>query len=113
MDPPTATARVTPQGCEVWCSTQNAEAVRTDLSKRFNVAIDKRSEERRVGKECRYRCDWSSDVCSSDLHRPSHAARLRGLVQHAECRSRPNRPVETLQRGDRQEIGRASCRERV
>src|ERR1035437_3608270 len=26
-----------------------------------------RSEERRVGKECRYRRDWSSDVCSSDL----------------------------------------------
>ena len=35
-----------------------------------------RSEERRVGKECRYKqktayvlslCDWSSDVCSSDL----------------------------------------------
>src|SRR4030095_16876731 len=26
-----------------------------------------RSEERRVGQECRSRCDWSSDVCSSDL----------------------------------------------
>src|SRR5688572_4803496 len=26
-----------------------------------------RSEERRVGKECRFDCDWSSDVCSSDL----------------------------------------------
>src|ERR1035437_10109624 len=31
------------------------------------LASDTRSEERRVGKECRYRCDWSSDVCSSDL----------------------------------------------
>src|SRR5260221_358598 len=29
-----------------------------------------RSEERRVGKECRSRCDWSSDVCSSDLRSP-------------------------------------------
>src|SRR5260221_455982 len=29
--------------------------------------ILRRSEERRVGKECRSRCDWSSDVCSSDL----------------------------------------------
>src|SRR5476649_2775205 len=29
--------------------------------------LDDRSEERRVGKECRSRCDWSSDVCSSDL----------------------------------------------
>src|SRR5882672_4494956 len=27
-----------------------------------------RSEERRVGKECRSLCDWSSDVCSSDLY---------------------------------------------
>src|SRR5438034_573867 len=26
-----------------------------------------RSEERRVGKETRSLCDWSSDVCSSDL----------------------------------------------
>src|SRR5215204_2166871 len=31
------------------------------------VAPISRSEERRVGKECRSRCDWSSDVCSSDL----------------------------------------------
>src|SRR5438034_979087 len=30
-------------------------------------AISSRSEERRVGKECRSLCDWSSDVCSSDL----------------------------------------------
>src|SRR4030095_8401668 len=29
--------------------------------------LDVRSEERRVGKECRSLCDWSSDVCSSDL----------------------------------------------
>src|SRR5476649_963069 len=29
--------------------------------------IRNRSEERRVGKECRSLCDWSSDVCSSDL----------------------------------------------
>src|SRR5476649_1826833 len=27
--------------------------------------------ERRVGKECRSRCDWSSDVCSSDLRTAS------------------------------------------
>src|SRR5438876_89365 len=29
---------------------------------------DKRSEERRVGKEGRWTGDWSSDVCSSDLY---------------------------------------------
>src|SRR5207237_892572 len=28
-----------------------------------------RSEERRVGQEVRCKCDWSSDVCSSDLCR--------------------------------------------
>src|SRR5882672_723326 len=36
----------------------------------FDLKLDlppTRSEERRVGKECRSRCDWSSDVCSSDL----------------------------------------------
>src|SRR5882672_8112311 len=38
----------------------------------------KRSEERRVGKECRSLCDWSSDVCSSDLYRFSRWA-LRKL----------------------------------
>src|ERR1035437_5743782 len=34
------------------------------------VIVVLRSEERRVGKECRCRCDWSSDVCSSDLGGP-------------------------------------------
>src|ERR1035437_9716356 len=33
-----------------------------------------RSEERRVGKECRSRRDWSSDVCSSDLRAVSASA---------------------------------------
>lgn len=41
MEPPSATARVTADGCEVWCSVQNTEAVRADLSKRFNMPIDK------------------------------------------------------------------------
>src|SRR4030095_430035 len=33
-----------------------------------NAYDDDRSEERRVGKEWRSLCDWSSDVCSSDLN---------------------------------------------
>ena len=41
MEPPSATARVTADACEVWVSVQNAEAIRTDLSKRFNMPIDK------------------------------------------------------------------------
>src|SRR5882672_1275385 len=41
-------------------------------------AVLTRSEERRVGKECRSLCDWSSDVCSSDLD--SRAGRRHGAV---------------------------------
>src|SRR5476649_1767837 len=42
------------------------------------TALERRSEERRVGKECRSRCDWSSDVCSSDLTRSEWQAILEG-----------------------------------
>src|SRR5476649_2845634 len=72
-----------------------------------------RSEERRVGKECRSRCDWSSDVCSSDLdvalvegHIPFN--HIRELV-HLLRRNSPERQLHA----DHLEIGRASCRERV
>lgn len=41
MEPPTATARVTNEDCEVWCSVQAPEAIRTDLAKRFNLPVDK------------------------------------------------------------------------
>lgn len=41
MEPPTATARVTNESCEVWCSVQNPEAIRTDLAKRFDRPLDK------------------------------------------------------------------------
>src|ERR1044072_902251 len=37
------------------------------MPKRHPLRHPHRSEERRVGKECRSQCDWSSDVCSSDL----------------------------------------------
>src|SRR5476649_1946038 len=72
-----------------------------------------RSEERRVGKECRSRCDWSSDVCSSDLPDPRPA----GAGRHGQ-KSRSGRslhvPLPALQRArSAAEIGRASCRERV
>src|SRR5215204_4493101 len=72
-----------------------------------------RSEERRVGKECRYRCDWSSDVCSSDLaagmagRRTERAGDDGGLGLVGAAR-------EPHHRKDADgEIGRASCRERV
>jgi len=40
MEPPTATARVATDGCEVWCSVQAPEALRADLAKRFNRPLD-------------------------------------------------------------------------
>src|SRR6202049_3402301 len=43
---------------------KSSSASETPIPLSFSM---KRSEERRVGKECRYQCDWSSDVCSSDL----------------------------------------------
>src|SRR5437588_464992 len=44
------------------------------LGKRLRL----RSEERRVGKEWRSLCDWSSDVCSSDLRRSFLRSRCCG-----------------------------------
>src|SRR5947207_2528725 len=37
------------------------------MSRKRPSLLQSRSEERRVGKEWRSLCDWSSDVCSSDL----------------------------------------------
>src|SRR5947209_7420526 len=50
-----------------------------------------RSEERRVGKECRYWRDWSSDVCSSDLstRRRAAAPRTHGWSTDADAASPP------------------------
>src|SRR5688572_12192251 len=39
-----------------------------------------RSEERRVGNDC----DWSSDVCSSDLSGPAHR-KLRSVAQEGHA----------------------------
>jgi len=48
-----------------------------------------RSEERRVGKECISRCDWSSDVCSSDLmlilDLMEWATQKQWVYQHSWC----------------------------
>src|SRR5207247_2268085 len=60
----------------------NVEVKQVDMPESMLRAMAKqaeRSEERRVGKECRNRRhtrstrDWSSDVCSSDLRRPRFA----------------------------------------
>src|SRR5215204_5813398 len=72
-----------------------------------------RSEERRVGKECRSLCDWSSDVCSSDLDDGAHALH-RGADARTDDRHLGDRGVAHALRAELvDEIGRASCRERV
>src|SRR5476649_510308 len=83
------------------------------IAKLEKILGSERSEERRVGKECRSLCDWSSDVCSSDLHAaaPPHrpgAQADRGRVGRANEADRQAREDPRLR-----EIGRASCRERV
>src|SRR3546814_8558723 len=60
--------------------------------------------------------DWSSDVCSSDLH---DGAEADDEGQDVEIADPPGRPQHRLARflrignGEEAQIGRASCRERV
>src|SRR5476649_1041566 len=90
-----------------------AERLRGELRRQSKQYGSKRSEERRVGKECRSLCDWSSDVCSSDLSacRPQCANKCpRRIFSSGKVTRRTPSPVETIRQ---QKIGRASCRERV
>src|SRR5476649_2290140 len=86
-------------------------AVRTQIWIAISVYL--RSEERRVGKECRSLCDWSSDVCSSDLaifQVYQTALAHQALLRHFRERC-ANANLDRHQRLS--QIGRASCRERV
>src|ERR1044072_5767122 len=79
----------------------------------FTLRTRLRSEERRVGKECRYRCDWSSDVCSSYLDALCRHAG-RGLDQVGlGVEGDDLRDLPPLYPPHPAQIGRASCRERV
>src|SRR5581483_6081878 len=72
-----------------------------------------RSEERRVGKECRYWRDWNSDVCSSDLRRSPRVLLLR-VLRPELLQPQPRHVHDDFCGGVLQgKIGRASCRERV
>src|SRR5262252_3497260 len=80
---------------------------------RYGMSTRPRSEERRVGKECRSLCDWSSDVCSSDLD-AADAAGLADADHRTAVRLGDAAAVgHALRDVDEAEIGRASCRERV
>src|SRR5882672_5419422 len=101
-------------------SAENSSATRRtrfSFSKRakfrFSSFTMPRSEERRVGKECRSRCDWSSDVCSSDLG--SKSPILGGkFIRHQKDSFQFFKTGQVqIQLFHDAQIGRASCRERV
>src|SRR5437016_5155268 len=66
---------------------------RREIARRIEQAVPDaihiaRSEERRVGKECRYTrlvSDWSSDVCSSDLQVNGVVRTLTSLARSASA----------------------------
>src|SRR5207237_7022187 len=72
-------------------------------------------------RHTRFKCDWSSDVCSSDLNLVGRDA--RGLRVHPQARGARQRSMgrqasagqerRGVDQHDAREIGRASCRERV
>src|SRR5882672_8446362 len=82
------------------------------LGSRITPLSSVRSEERRVGKEGRSLCDWSSDVCSSDLDGVDLLVREDQRAGSAEGH------VDAVFLGvednsfELSKIGRASCRER-
>src|SRR6185503_8250763 len=93
-------------------STSMASVCGSTLSM-MDAGVPLRSEERRVGKECRCSRDWSSDVCSSDLVRATPGlgrAELERLDIHGV-----GLWLDAVDdgRGRAAQIGRASCRERV
>src|SRR5579875_2450090 len=64
-----------------------------------------RSEERRVGKECRSRCDWSSDVCSSDLEQKQRGDATEGNDQPGDARTKDTCQIKD-RRVQRDSIGK-------
>src|SRR5438445_11867824 len=65
-------------------------------------------------RHTRYWRDWSSDVCSSDLECRAITNEIgNGVATVVISRWEREISAETLNANLRQEIGRASCRERV
>src|SRR5689334_25429181 len=62
-------------------------------------------------RHTRWNCDWSSDVCSSDLS-PEEPL-FRSIVAMPSGLQGSSPPSSDRSLAERQQIGRASCRERV
>src|SRR5690348_1684682 len=99
-----------PSRYALYPSQTDAKWSRKHTGQEGRRVFEGRSEERRVGKECRWTGDWSSDVCSSDLvasHLSSYPllallAFVIGLAARVELRPPPilparfpNRPRDT------------------
>src|ERR1035437_8830634 len=105
----------------MWLQVQTGSNIQVPVTGTLGVQVENvpltvniiRSEERRVGKACRYRCDWSSDVCSSDLY--LNVAPSADWEQHSSTCDRHPRSAsrERPSDGQHHQIGRASCRESV
>src|SRR5476649_2896229 len=102
-------ARATRAGVTTLLSTLVGEALRANAAD----VLKARSEERRVGKECRSLCDWSSDVCSSDLRHSRPGSCHTGRRYHPAEHTRRRGAARQCRRCSQSKIGRASCRERV
>src|SRR5476649_1770043 len=99
-----------PSSCSAPCSPR---MVRLSILEVTWNEMRVRSEERRVGKECRSRCDWSSDVCSSDLGHVEHVALAEQLFGALLAQNGAAVDLGGDLERDAGQIGRASCRERV
>src|SRR5476649_2886350 len=96
-----------------WTSTRTAIRCLPYRRAMEKAKTSSRSEERRVGKECRSRCDWSSDVCTSDLLWEYLEKNGRMVDVYTDRDSMFTVPPRDGESKDKQQIGRASCRERV
>src|SRR5476649_2001634 len=98
-------------------STPPARVLRKTVSApplRYGISyLLARSEERRVGKECRSLCDWSSDVCSSDLCASAAPAAKEHTARTSAAQDRLGAAAALWNQLPAREIGRATCRERV
>src|ERR1044072_8354315 len=84
----------------------------TRQSETVAISFSARLEERRVGKESIYQCDWSSDVCSSDLLLVARVLRVEAVDAFLDVDHLADAAVRNSRHQLLGQIGRASCRER-